>query len=888
MGLKPIDIDAMDIDIGDSYPSESVDRSTSITLLGTMKQPRLTPASDTGSGSATDAKARSRIRRSTGSATNAKAWSRFRRSTYYSKVELPVLSASGATTQRPILNGAAGDSAQERLSNNASVCSIEGLDDREFGDAEEVEDSMVVKKWHELGTAPAASAAPGSDPESDSEPEITLPWGEISSSRYNPAPEAGSVPLWSDNDPAESCAQESHGNNFPVCNDEKLDDHEVRWSDGTRVNQLQDQDVLEKKIQAMRCTANPEGPTMQATQLCPSAFFSFNFLVDGLLNELWHRITGLKSFSKAGAHRYLNYLEGAIEMLRDGVQRFNDSTLDNCKHYYILRFLPNPILWAFLIIGPLVLVGICIKDILGDVRVCFTTPTHDRQDNKDQEHVNSPEDKYEPNEEHLLPVTRRAVSKLIRVDGQSDITLRELLVFDKLESQGGLGRKTIRILDGIRDVVLEDVMGKLEARRMFFRNKLRAMSGNNLETPTLGMYWCTCIWDSGRVYLTTKTMGRTHPSNSDQTTPGPISITEKRYRRPPWPDPNSSITMGARLTPDIGSESEHDMDGELELPRPLDNAETTIRGRQPYGARGGMDTAAEGSSEELEASNINEAFARRREERSYLTEKVQNMRPRACRHPQPRIRRGVRARVQGDEVGVADKHARESGDEPNARHRTVKEAFDLILKFICQANMSHDTLEISAVAIGGGFVLLSPILVIGIGFICVMKVTIFLANLGIFGVTQICNHFAVRIEIILERVYFTLTTLINFWDFINLPSAFLWGLFMGISLFLVVNLEVFRGGMRTFMEEAIVSGREKQKREAREQFCNRPVTSRAVSKLVSLGRNDITLADLVMLDEMQSEGGLNPRTVQILDGIRKAVLEDVEGEATGKEEFIEE
>ncbi|KAF8435905.1 hypothetical protein BGX38DRAFT_105835 [Terfezia claveryi] len=163
-------------------------------------------------------------------------------------------------------------------------------------------------------------------------------------------------------------------------------------------------------------------------------------------------------------------------MLRDGVQRFKDSTLGNCKHYYIL---PNPFLraflWAFLIMGPLVLVGIWIKDILRDVRVCwkfFTTPTHDRQDKKDQE---SPESKYEPNQEHLLPVTQRAVSKLIRVGGQSDITLAELVLFDQLESQGGLDRKTIRILDGIRDVVLEDVMGKLEARRMFFRNELRAM-----------------------------------------------------------------------------------------------------------------------------------------------------------------------------------------------------------------------------------------------------------------------------------------------------------------------------------------------------------------------------------------------------------------------------
>ncbi|KAF8416320.1 hypothetical protein BGX38DRAFT_1244509 [Terfezia claveryi] len=258
-------------------------------------------------------------------------------------------------------------------------------------------------------------------------------------------------------------------------------------------------------------------------------------------------------------------------------------------------------------------------------------------------------------------------------------------------------------------------------------------------------------------------MGRTHTSNSDQTTPGPISITEKRYHRPPWPDSNSSITMGARLTPDIDSETEHEMDGELELPRSLDNAETTTRGCRPYGTGG--------------ASGINEVFARRREEMSYLTEKVQNMRPRACRHPQPRMRRGFRARDQDDEVGVANKHARESGDEPNARRRTLKEAF--------------------AVAIGGGIVLLSPILVGIIGFICVMKLTIFISKLCILGGSQICNHFWGGIEIILE----------------------------------MLNLEVLQGGMMAFMEEATVSINEKQKKEAREQLCKRPVTSRAVSKL---------------------------------------------------------
>jgi len=97
-------------------------------------------------------------------------------------------------------------------------------------------------------------------------------------------------------------------------------------------------------------------------------------------------------------------------------------------------------------------------------------------------------------------------------------------------------------------------------------------------------------------------------------------------------------------------------------------------------------------------------------------------------------------------------------------------------------------------------------------------------------------------------------------------------------------MKMFQVGMRIFMEETTISLREKLRKEALEKFLKRPVTSRAVSKLVSLGRNDITLADLVMLDEMQSEGGLNPMTVQILDEIRKAVLEDVEGQVAGKED----
>lgn len=100
----------------------------------------------------------------------------------------------------------------------------------------------------------------------------------------------------------------------------------------------------------------------------------------------------------------------------------------------------------------------------------MTTPGHKRQGKKGQDNINSSERKYEPNQHHLL-VTKRAVSKLVGLGGRSDITLEELVFLDQLESQGGLKPKTIQILDGIRDIVLEDVVGKLEARRTI-RNEL--------------------------------------------------------------------------------------------------------------------------------------------------------------------------------------------------------------------------------------------------------------------------------------------------------------------------------------------------------------------------------------------------------------------------------
>jgi len=62
-----------------------------------------------------------------------------------------------------------------------------------------------------------------------------------------------------------------------------------------------------------------------------------------------------------------------------------------------------------------------------------------------------------------------------------------------------------------------------------------------------------------------------------------------------------------------------------------------------------------------------------------------------------------------------------------------------------------------------------------------------------------------------------------------------------------------------------------------------PLEVRSVSKLVGLGRNDITVADLVLLDKLELQGRLSPMTVQILDVIRRVVLEDVEEQAGGKQ-----
>lgn len=140
---------------------------------------------------------------------------------------------------------------------------------------------------------------------------------------------------------------------------------------------------------------------------------------------------------------------------------------------------------------------------------------------------------------------------------------------------------------------------------------------------------------------------------------------------------------------------------------------------------------------------------------------------------------------------------------------------------------------------------------------------------------------------IVEGAFSIIITLITFWDLINLPSAFLWGLLLGIFLSLMANLKVIPVAICAALEDIRITTYEEQRKKAQAQFRKRPVTSRALSKLISLGRNDITLADLVMLDEMQSNGGLNPMTVQILDGIRKVVLEDVEGKVGDKGNFIE-
>jgi len=200
-------------------------------------------------------------------------------------------------------------------------------------------------------------------------------------------------------------------------------------------------------------------------------------------------------------------------------------------------------------------------------------------------------------------------------------------------------------------------------------------------------------------------MGQTHTLNSNQT-PGPLNAANKTYRMPPYLGCLDSDSSTA-ITPDIGPESEHEMDSELELPRPLNSAETTTRRRRPSDTIGDMYTVAEGSSdgssslthsseklEALEASGINEVFAKRREKMYCLAERVQGMSPRAYRHPQSRTRREVRARDQDVDVDVANKHARDSGHGSNTKCRTIKENFGMssleaLEGFMYQANKSY-------------------------------------------------------------------------------------------------------------------------------------------------------------------------------------------------------
>jgi len=198
---------------------------------------------------------------------DAKDRARTKRSAYYSKVELPVLAPprnSGAITQT---KEAAGDSPQGRICSNPSTFILGGLDD-----VQAIDSSTFVRRWHELGEAP-----PGSDSEPGSDTEVSLRPGEVCPSLDNleSAPER---PNKATAGTEQSCAQESHGNNSPVCNDEEPEYHEAQWP-GTRVQQLQDHEVLEKQVQVMRCQTAPEavelkGPTMHATQCCPSAYSS--------------------------------------------------------------------------------------------------------------------------------------------------------------------------------------------------------------------------------------------------------------------------------------------------------------------------------------------------------------------------------------------------------------------------------------------------------------------------------------------------------------------------------------------------------------------------------------------------------------------------------------
>ena len=200
----------MDIDTDDRYPPECVDPSTSATLQGATKEPSLTPAT------------------STGSDMGAKCRSRTKRSAYYSKVKLPALNDSGATTQQQTVDDTAGDSAQERLGNNPSACILEELD------VEAVDDSSFVKKWHELG------AEPGSDT------EVSLPLGGVCPTHDSPE-SALQRPNNATAGTEQSCTQESFGDHSPIGNDEEAEDHTAPG-------------------------AELEGSTMHATQGYPLAF----------------------------------------------------------------------------------------------------------------------------------------------------------------------------------------------------------------------------------------------------------------------------------------------------------------------------------------------------------------------------------------------------------------------------------------------------------------------------------------------------------------------------------------------------------------------------------------------------------------------------------------
>ena len=183
-------------------------------------------------------------------------------------------------------------------------------------------------------------------------------------------------------------------------------------------------------------------------------------------------------------------------------------------------------------------------------------------------------------------------------------------------------------------------------------------------------------------------MGRTHTFLNSDETPRPINNTEKGYPKPPMlgsSDSDNSTTMkgsGPRLTPVIGSEPEYEMGSKLESPRLLHGAGAASRRRRPNDAMhmGGIYTDGSSSlahsSEDLEglqASGMNEAFAKRWEEMCYLAEKTQS---KSARRPQPRARREVRAtRDQAANIEVANKNVTGPRHKSNTNHcpKTLKE-----------------------------------------------------------------------------------------------------------------------------------------------------------------------------------------------------------------------